>query len=166
MLIRALILRFFGTIDLLWASCFWLAGLPLVLYTLPSIMLFLLKGTVVYVFWLMLSVYAGLMILVLPGLIIAAIGFGLGGWVLWLIARGYVHVTIRFLNWLLTNYWLAQEDVALHNFFSSNQQEAHQQLQQLHQPFPPLVTPPKPFSVPIAPPQEKPIPLMQRRFKH
>jgi hypothetical protein len=120
MLIRALAIRFFGTEGLLGESCLWLAGLALVLYTLPSIVLFLLKGSALYVIYLLLFVYAGLIIFVLPGLIIAAIGFGFGSWVLLLIARGYVHMTIRFLNWLLNKYWLAQEDVALNNFFSNN----------------------------------------------
>jgi hypothetical protein len=158
MLIRALILRFFGTIDLLWASLLWSAGLALVLYTLPGIAVFLLKGTVAYVFWLLAAAYVGLMVLVLPGLIIAAIGFGLGGWVLTLIARGYLQIAIRFLNWLRINYWLAQEDVALNNFSGSNQHNAyqHQQMQQPH----------KPFSAPIAPPQESPVPWTQRRFRH
>jgi hypothetical protein len=120
MLIRALILRFFGTIDLVWASCFWLAGLTLVLYTLPDVVHFVLQGTLLYGINLLVAIGIGIYFFVIPGLIIGAIGIGLGGWVLLLIARGYLHITIRFLNWLRGKYWLAQEDVALNNYFADH----------------------------------------------
>lgn len=157
MLFRFLVVRLFGTERLLGESCLWLAGVALVLYTLPGVVSFLLQGAMLYGIYLMVLVGVGIIFFVLPGLIIAAIGLSLAGWVLWLIARGYLHITIRFLNWLLSKYWLAQEDIALHDFFSSHQHEAHQpQQMQLH----------KPFSAPTLPPQERPVPWTQRQFRH
>lgn len=76
------------------------------------------KGIALYAVLLYTFAGLGLILFILPGLFVLAIGLPLGYYILKLFVRGYLNVTIRCLNWLRTKYWLAQDDVYLNNLFA------------------------------------------------
>jgi hypothetical protein len=116
---KALVFRLFSTRRLAIESSLWLASIALVLYTLPSVMLFMLNVLFLYGALVWTLTVLGLYLFILPGLFIAAVGLGLGYLLVKLFVRGYLNVGIRGFNWLYSAYSLAREDVALNALFAN-----------------------------------------------
>lgn len=120
MLARALLVRLFGTKRLAVESTLWLAGILLLLGTLPSILLLALEGLALYVVLLYSLTCMGLILYILPGVLVLVIGSSLGWGVIILFLRGYLNLTIRCLNWLRLKYYLAQDDLYLEALFAES----------------------------------------------
>lgn len=138
-LANALAFRLFGTRQLAVASGLRLAGIALLLSTLPSVLLFAAQELVLYVFFVGGLAALGLIVFILPGIFIALIGLWVGAGLVVLFVRGYLNLGIRSYNWLYTTYSLAQEDVALNAHFArqdsveaTNAPTPESELTQLH----------------------------------
>jgi len=118
-LAHALTLRLFGTLLRAAESVVVLASLAVLLCLTPFIIVFAGKAAFEAAVYIAMFSFVGLFAGIIPGLII-----GIGGTAVLLtlrslFCRGCVGVSIRSLNWLRTKYYLAKEDIALHNLFAS-----------------------------------------------
>jgi hypothetical protein len=118
-LANTLALRLFGTLLLAAESVLVLASLAVLLYLTPSILAFAGRAAFYSVVYIGIYGFIGLFAGILPGLIIGIGGTALLLILLILFCRGYVGVSIRYLNWLRNKYYLAKEDIALNNLFAN-----------------------------------------------
>lgn len=118
-LASALAFRLFGTRRLAIASSLWLAGIALLLSTLPGVISFIVEIMTVYSSVVVVAVIYGLILFILPGIIIAILGIIIGIIFIVFLIRGYLHLSIRCYNWLDTTYHLAREDVARNAYYDN-----------------------------------------------
>jgi hypothetical protein len=118
-LAKGVVFRLFCTRRLALESSLWLAGIALVLYTLPSVLLFVANVLLLYGLLVWTLAVLGLYAFILPGLFIATLGLGLGYVLVKFFVRGYLNVGVRAFNWLYAAYSLAQEDIALNALFDN-----------------------------------------------
>lgn len=119
-LVSALAFRLFGTLLLAAESVLVLASLAVLLYLTPSILAFAGKAAFYSVVYIGIYGFIGLFAAIIPGLIIGISGTAVLLTLLILFCRGYVGISIRYLNWLHHKYYLAKEDIALNNLFASS----------------------------------------------
>lgn len=113
-------LRLFGTKRTATESVFVVGSFLLLLDLMPDVLQrvlqYLFLGTVLVSGYTVIGLY----FFIIPGLIIALVGFSPLIYLLILFLRGCLHVAIRYLNWALRKYYLAQEDARLNNLFANN----------------------------------------------
>jgi hypothetical protein len=119
-LVKALIVRLFGTPRLAAESALVLTSLAIFLYQTPFIIAFVAIAAFLAGAYVAVGTVYGFIFFIIPGLIILIVGIGGLVTLLALFCRGYKSVSIHYLNWLRKKYYLAKEDVALNDFFASN----------------------------------------------
>lgn len=119
-LAKALALRLFGALPLAAESVIVLASIAVLLYLTPSILVFAGKAAFEVALYILMFGFVGLFAGIIPSLIIGIGGTAVLLTLLILFCRGYVSVSIRYLNWLRTKYYLAKEDITLNDLLASN----------------------------------------------
>jgi hypothetical protein len=119
-LVNKLALRLFGTLLLAAESVAVLASLAVLLWFTPYTLVYAAQGAVIAAYLIGIYGFMGLFAGIIPGILIGIVGIGVLLTLFILFCRGYVGVSIRYLNWLRRKYYLAKEDIALNNLFASS----------------------------------------------
>ena len=117
-LIRALAIRCFATWRLAAETMLVLGSFGLLLYLLPGAVVSVFSYLYVLVTLTCYYTVVGLLYFILPGLLVTLVGLTVLTGSLTLLGRGCVSVAMRYLNWALTKYYLAKDDVYLNALFA------------------------------------------------
>ena len=118
-LTRALAFRTFGTRRLALASTLRLAGLTLLLYTLPGVLRTVGLGLYVFVYYSIISTVFYFFTFIVPILALLANLLLLPGFLI-LFVRGYFRLATYYLAWMRQQYALAKDDLHLNTLFAES----------------------------------------------